>query len=145
MRYFIECQGYNIYKYIVFQDNMSTLSLKKNGRILSLKWTKHIKVKYFLVKDYYDAGKIDVKFCPTVRMWADVLTKPLQDQKLRDMCAFLQNCPQEQWHWTEQLMNPQDVASLRECVGEHTNGFKSHLQTHQELQDLFVCQKQILK
>jgi hypothetical protein len=78
MQYFIECQGYNIDEYIVFQDNMSALSLEKNGRLSSSKQTKHIKAKYFLIKAYYDAGEIDVKFCPTDDMWADVLTKPLQ-------------------------------------------------------------------
>jgi hypothetical protein len=36
------------------------------------------------------------------------------------MHAFLQNCPREHDDDTEQnnLMNPQDAASLRECVGE---------------------------
>jgi hypothetical protein len=33
MRYFVECQGYDINKCIIFQDNMSALSLEKNGRI----------------------------------------------------------------------------------------------------------------
>jgi hypothetical protein len=53
-------------------------------------------------------------------MWADVLTKPLQGQKFRDMQAFLQNCPRDYDDDTEQnnSMNPQDVASLQECVGE---------------------------
>jgi hypothetical protein len=84
--------------------------------------TKHIKAKYFLIKDYYDAGVIDVKFCPTNQMWADVLTKPLQGQKFRDMQAFHQNCPQDYEDDTEVAspMTPQDVASLRECVGENT-------------------------
>jgi hypothetical protein len=121
MRYFIECQGYDIDEYIVFQDNMSALSLGKNGRISSSKQTKHIKAKYFLIEDYYDAGEIDVKFCPTDEMCADVLTKPLQGQKFRDMCAFLQNCPQDYDDDTEfnLSMKPQDVASSRECVDEH--------------------------
>jgi hypothetical protein len=57
--------------------------------------TKHIKAKYFLIKEYYDAGVIDIKFCPTDQMWADVLTKLLQGQKFRDMRVFLQNCPQD--------------------------------------------------
>jgi hypothetical protein len=121
MRYFIECQGYDIDEYIIFQDNMSALSLEKNGRISSSKRTKHIKAKYFLIKDYYDAGEIDVKFCPTDEMWADVLTKPLQGQKFRDMRAFLQNCPRDYDDDTEFKisMKPQDVASSRECVDEH--------------------------
>jgi hypothetical protein len=53
-------------------------------------------------------------------MWADVLTKPLQGQKFRDMHAFLQNSSRDYDNDTEKnnSINPQDVASLRECVGE---------------------------
>ena len=64
-------------------------------------------------------------------MWADVLTKPLQGQKFRDMWAFLQNCPRDYDDdvelQTDQLaqrsMNQQvkTVASSWECVGEQTN------------------------
>ncbi len=96
--------------------------LEKIGRVSSSKHTKHIKAKYFLIKDYYDAGKIGVKFYPTDKMWVGVLTKPLQGQKFRDMQAFLQNCPQDynNDNKTNQSMNPQDVASLQECADEHT-------------------------
>ncbi len=74
---------------------MSSLSLEKNGIVSSSKWTKLIKAKYFLMKDYYNSGEIDLRYCPTDMMWADVLTKPLQGQKFRDMCVFLQNCSQD--------------------------------------------------
>ncbi len=84
MRYFVECQGYNIDECIIFQDNKSALSLEKNGRKLPSKRTKHIKVKYFLIKDYYNAGEVDLRNCPTGCMWADVLTKPLQGQLFID-------------------------------------------------------------
>jgi hypothetical protein len=101
---------------------MSALLLEKNGRMSSSQCTKHIKAKYFLIKDYYDAGVINVKFCPTDQMWADILTKPLQGLKFRDMRVFLQNCPQDNEDDTEVAspMMPQDVASLGECVGENT-------------------------
>ena len=97
----------------------------------SSKWTTHIKAKYFLIKDYYDSGKIDLRYCPTDVMWADVLTKQLQGPKCWDMQAFLQNCPRDyddniqlqtdQLAW--RLMNQQvkTVALLRECVGELAN------------------------
>jgi hypothetical protein len=62
-------------------------------------------------------------------MWADVLTKPLQGQKFRDIRAFLQNCPRDYDDDielnTDQLarksMNQQvkTVVSSRECVDEH--------------------------
>jgi hypothetical protein len=108
---------------------MSLLSLEKNGRISSSKQTKHIKAKYFLIKDYYKSGEIDLHYCPTDVMWADILTKPLQGQKFRDMRAFLQNCPRDYDDDielnTDQLarksMNQQvkTVASLRKCVDGH--------------------------
>jgi hypothetical protein len=66
---------------------MSTLLLGKNGRVSSSKKSKHIKAKYFLIKDYYDAGEIDLRYCSTDAMWADVLTKLLQGQK-SGICAL---------------------------------------------------------
>jgi hypothetical protein len=123
MHYFVECQGYNVNKYVVFQDNMSALSLEKNGRMSSSQRTKHItNATYFLIKDYSDAGVINVKFCPTDQMWADVLIKPLQGQKFRDMWAFFQNCTQDYEDNTKVAspMTPQDDASLWKCVGENT-------------------------
>jgi len=93
MRYFLESQGYTIDDNIIYQDNMSTLSLEKNGRISGSGRTKHIRAKYYLVKDKYETDEIDLKYCPTDLMWADVLTKPLQGQKFRAMRSFLMNCP----------------------------------------------------
>ncbi len=108
---------------------MSSLSLENNGRISSSKRTKHIKAKYFLIKDYYESGEIDFRYCPTDVVWADVLTKPLQGQKFRDMRAFLQNCPRDYDDDIEfnidqlarKSMNQQvkNVASSRECVDGH--------------------------
>ena len=93
MRYFLECQGYSIDENVIFQDNMSTLSLEKNGRVSGSNRTKHIKAKYYLVQDKYNSHEIDLKYCPTDTMWADVLTKPLQGLKFRQMRAVLMNCP----------------------------------------------------
>jgi hypothetical protein len=108
---------------------MTSLSLEKNGRVSSLKRTKHIKVKYFLIKNYSNSGEIDL--CPTDVMWADILTRPLQGQKFRDMRAFLQNCSRDYDDDVElrtdklarRSMNQQvkTVASPRECVGELAN------------------------
>jgi hypothetical protein len=132
----VECQGYDINECVLFQDNMSALSLEKNGQISSSKRTKHIKAKYFLIKDYYETGEIDLCCCPTDIMWADVLTKPLQGQKFRDMRVFLQNFPRDYDDDIElqnnplarQTMNHQvttDVSS-RKCVGEHSHSKARH-------------------
>jgi hypothetical protein len=127
-RYFVECQGYEIDEYVIFQDNMSALSLEKNGRILSSKQTKHIEAKFFLIKDYYKAGEKEVQYCPTDAVWADVLTKPLQGKKFRDMHAFLQNCSRsyddnielqtDKLEWKSLKLQVKTVASSWECVGK---------------------------
>ncbi len=108
--------------YGTFLGGLRQLSLRRmvecrHSDVLSI-----LRPTIFLIKDYYDAGKINVKLCPMDKMWADILTKPLQGQKFRDMRAFLQNCPQDynDDNKLKKLMNPQDVASLWECVSEHT-------------------------
>jgi hypothetical protein len=65
-------------------------------------------------------------------MWADVLTKPLQGQKFRDMGAFLQNCPRDYKDDTEFKLSvkPQDIASSRECVGEQAKQKKTRNQAN---------------
>ena len=50
-RYFMIEQGYDMDPSLLYQDNMSAILLKTNGRASSSKRTKHIKVKYFLIKD----------------------------------------------------------------------------------------------
>ena len=71
------------------------LEYKKHchGRLSSGKKTKHIKAKFFFIKDRVDDGKIKVIDCPTEEMWADILTKPLQGMAFRTMSAVLMNCP----------------------------------------------------
>jgi hypothetical protein len=130
MRYFVECQGYTIDECIIFQDNMSALSLEKNDQMSSSKRTKHIKAKYFLIKDFNDAGEVDLRYFPTGEMWADVLTKPLQGQLFRDMRAFRKNCSRD---YDDDLERQEDeqahhmmkqqvatVSSSWECVDEQS-------------------------
>ena len=55
--YFIEAQGYSIEQNIIFEDNMSTINLANNGTFSSSKRTKHIKARYFFVKDKIKEGE----------------------------------------------------------------------------------------
>jgi hypothetical protein len=56
--------------------------------------TKHIKAKFFLIKDYYKAEEIDVQCCPTDVMWADVLTKHYNDRS-SETCVHFYKTVQE--------------------------------------------------
>ena len=78
---FLEVQGYHIQTNVVYQDNMSTLSLAKNGYVSSSKRTKHIKAKNFFVRHFHNTCELDLQYCPTETMRVDVVTNPLQSAK----------------------------------------------------------------
>ncbi len=80
---FILAQGYKAECMGLYQDNISSQLLIKNGKMSSGKKTKHIKSKFFFIKDRVDSREIKVIDCPTEEMWADVLTKPLQGMAFR--------------------------------------------------------------
>ena len=83
---FLESIGYPFRPAIMYQDNMSTMRLAENGRSNSDR-TKHIKLRYFFIKQYLDSGEFELVHCPTDVMIADILTKPLQGdvfKRLRD-------------------------------------------------------------
>ena len=91
--HFIQSQGYEAECVGLYQDNISTQLLIKNGKMSNGKKTKHIKAKFFLIKDRVDNGEIKVIDCPTEVMWADIMTKPLQGTAFHVMRAELMNCP----------------------------------------------------
>eukprot|EP00970_Alexandrium_tamarense_P015266 scaffold4923_cov115-Alexandrium_tamarense.AAC.1 len=94
-RYFIEAQGYTVEQNILLQDNKSTILLATNGRWSSSKRTKHIKARFFLVKDRVDNGELEVKHEPTDMMWSGVLTKPKQGKPFRVFRSKLMDVPEE--------------------------------------------------
>ncbi len=92
MLHFIQAQGYSAKCVGLYQDNISTQLLIKNEQMSSGKCTKHIKAKFFFIKDRVDDGDIKVLDCTTHEMWEDVMTKPLQGMAFKVMRAELMNC-----------------------------------------------------
>jgi hypothetical protein len=90
--YFIRSQGYEPECVGLYQDNISTQLLIKNGRFSSGKKTKHMKAKFFFIKDKVDSGETRVIDRPAEEMWADILTKPLHGMAFRTMRVQLMNC-----------------------------------------------------
>jgi hypothetical protein len=104
------------------------------------KKTKHIKTKFFFIKDRVDDGEIKVIDCPTKEMWADIMTKPLQGTAFQVMRAELMNCPvnyedpaeeQDPKRKQQPISAPKTVTwqsviatafkTLQECVGKNRN------------------------
>ncbi len=57
---FIQSQGYDVETIQLYQDNYSTQLLMKNGQFLSRKKMKHIRAKFFFIKDRIDSREIRV-------------------------------------------------------------------------------------
>ena len=66
--HFIQVQGYEAECVGLYQDNTSPQLLINNGKMSSGKKIKHIKVKFFFIKDRVDDGEIMVIDCPTEKM-----------------------------------------------------------------------------
>jgi hypothetical protein len=72
---------------------MTWILLETNGKASSLKWTKHIKVKYFYIKERVNYGEITIEHCPTEQMWTDVNTKPKQGSVFREFWGHVMGIP----------------------------------------------------
>jgi hypothetical protein len=72
---------------ILYQDNQSAIGLLKSGKS-SFDKTKHIKIRYFWLKDRVDCKDVLVEYMPTEDMISDILTKPLQG----DLFIKLRRC-----------------------------------------------------
>ena len=93
--YFLQHQGYSVNKNIVYQDNMSAILLEKNGQLSSSQRTRHIKVRYFFIKDRIADGEIHVVYCPTEDMLGDFFTKPLQGAKFIQFRKLILGLPDD--------------------------------------------------
>jgi hypothetical protein len=119
-RYFLDAQGYGVCKNKVFQDNQSAIILEKNGQRSSSRRTqhintRHINIRYFFVTDHIQSKELTVKYCPTGKMLADMLTKPLQGNAFCCFCNAVMNLP---------IGLPRDIPcpGPQECVEENIAG-----------------------
>ena len=87
-RLFMQEQGYDIQKNILYQDNKSTILLENNGKKSSSKRTRALNIRYFFLTDQIEKGNLIVEYCSTTEMVADFFSKPLQGklfQKFRKL------------------------------------------------------------
>jgi hypothetical protein len=89
-RDFLLEQGYKVGPASLMQDNTSTIHLISNGSSNAEK-TRHISIRFFWMKDRIESNEIEIAYCPTADMVADVLTKPLQGDTFRQLRRRLLN------------------------------------------------------
>ena len=61
------------------KDNQGTIAVVRNP--VSHNRTKHIDIKFHYVHEALEDGIIDLIYCPTEQMTADIITKPLARQQ----------------------------------------------------------------
>lgn len=66
---------------VIYEDNQSCIKLLQNDR--SSPRTKHIATKYHFVRELFKSRDIDIRYCPSDKMTADLLTKPLGAIKIK--------------------------------------------------------------
>jgi rRNA-processing protein FCF1 len=75
---------------VIYQDNKSAIHLMTEGTSISNK-SKHMKVRYFYVKEKHDNGIVIISYMNTHDMIADILTKPLFGEKFDTFVKDLYN------------------------------------------------------
>ncbi|XP_040198473.1 secreted RxLR effector protein 161-like [Rana temporaria] len=67
----------------IYEDNQGCIALAQTERINPR--TKHIDVRYHFLRDLQEQGQMDLQYCPTEEMLADILTKPLPAKRHMDL------------------------------------------------------------
>jgi len=123
--YFMQTQGLDMKCARIHQDNNLAILLEVNGRMSSTKRTKHIKNKFFFVKDKVDQRKIEIRKWDTKDMWSGVCTKPKHGTPFHKDRSMIMGCPLD---WPNELalepgksaamvLEDESRTSPQECVG----------------------------
>ena len=108
---FLAAQGYEMMNNTVYQDNVSTIKMLKNGRNSCTGNSRHINVRYFFIKDRIDKGEFKVMYCPTRLMLADYFTKPQVGALFKEMRSVIMG------NKSINDMNPVFLDKIKERVG----------------------------
>uniref|UniRef100_A0A1X7SFX4 Reverse transcriptase Ty1/copia-type domain-containing protein n=1 Tax=Amphimedon queenslandica TaxID=400682 RepID=A0A1X7SFX4_AMPQE len=73
----------------IFEDNQSAISMAKNPQFHGR--AKHIGIKYHFIREQVSTESVQIKYCRTEDMVADIFTKGLTHEKferLRSLCGI---------------------------------------------------------
>ena len=106
MKKFIEHQGFKVKLNVIYQDNTSTMKLVNNGKASSGKRTRHFDIKLFYITDLIAKDEVSIEYCPTDKMIADYMSKPLTGSRFKEFRDLILNMSRKPYHIGQQ-----------ECVG----------------------------
>jgi hypothetical protein len=89
-RYFLtELFGPITFPMIIYNDNQSAISLAHAELGQFHTRTEHIDIRYHFIREKIDNGTLEVVYCPTAEMTADILTKALASFKFKPLIQAL--------------------------------------------------------
>ena len=56
------------------------------------KRAKHVRTMYLFITNKIEACEVSLKYCPTDKIWADILMKLMQGKAFKEMKANLMSC-----------------------------------------------------
>ena len=72
---------------VLFEDNQGCIKLANKDKVSTR--TKHIDIKYHHLRDLTERDIIQLEYCETNKMLADMLTKPLPKHKLEELRTMI--------------------------------------------------------
>jgi hypothetical protein len=75
---FVEAQGYEITKNILYQENKSTIFSRTKVSAAQAKGPERLPFVISLLADQIEKGNVSIEYCPTTEMIGYYMSKPLQ-------------------------------------------------------------------
>ena len=75
---------------LIYEDNQATIAMSKDPQFHGR--SKHIDIKFHYVRDQCKNNVIQLKYCPTNDMIADIFTKGLNQDKFKRLRQMLGIC-----------------------------------------------------
>ena len=72
---------------VIMEDNQGAIAIAKNP--VAHTRTKHIDIRFHFIREAVQNGSIELRYCPSEEMVADLLTKPLSKGQFQKLCELM--------------------------------------------------------